>query len=592
MVGAAVRMPTRDREAVKRAARKPQEWQEDSWDYFDTVPEEKHLVWWVGNLLALVDLFPAIELVDGTVVAIDATDPDTITDATPAGTMYAAQINPATGVAYASPALVERAVNEWARLRPANSGQSDLQRALAMNFEVAGECSLVGRAAREAVAPDVNRRVDGKPAEPERWEIRSVSEVYEKDGKWHIRSEPGKDGEPIGDDDDVIRLYMQHPRWKLLADCNMRAVIEECRLLQVLNGQMYAEHASKAAAGGFTWPRGLSLVKAQPGPGPDEGPEPEEGDEKAEGPPMDDLVEALTWPGHDPTDVNSRVPFFVIGEKELLHPDFLRRLDFSRTTGVELDARIAARVERFAHGVAAPVEVVEGHRNTTFSNAEQIDENEFDDYLQPRVVTMCDVLSEGFLRPQILAPLPVVEGAPVLTVSPFTVAEVAEVFVWYDASPIIGSPNLSEAADSALDRFAVSRVGYRKMRRIPEEYAPDEAEQLAMFALRRGLASAEITADLLTSIDPSFVPPPPPAPLALPAGDAGDDGEAGAIVAAARQAITRQRVLAEVGAQLLGLDPATLPALMMGSPPGPPARAREGSPPPPGVTRPGDNSST
>lgn len=591
LAAAAVRLPTGNRDLVRKYSRKPQEWQTDSWEYFDAVPEVKFLGWWVGNLLALVRLFPAVELPDGTVVAIDAVDEK------------GARMSALVGI---SDELAERAVAEWKRL----GNHEEIQRELAMNLEIAAEGYLVGHARKPATLGDPARNVPPTPEVPEHWEIRSISEVHEKDGQWFVRSEPGKDGEALGPDDDCIRLYQRHPRWKALADCNLRAVIEECRLLQVLNGQMYAEHASKAAAGAFTWPKGLSITKVQPGPEPDEGAEPEQGDEALESAgPMEDIVVALTDPGHDPMDLNSRVPFLIEGEAELLKPDVLRKIDFSRQSGPELDARINARCERLARGVAAPVEVILGHRNTTFANAEQIDENEYDDFLQPRVQLLADVLAEGYLRPQISAPVdagpavaplpPTPNGQqagivdprlspillpPQLDPTPAFPAELVNlIIIGSDPTPIIGTPDLSESADEALDRFAVSREAYRKMKRIPEDYAPDEAEVLTMLALRRGTADANLTVQLLKALDPTLELP--PAPAAAPGAPAGDDEEepdpeaAQALAAAAAQArqwAVEQIALATVGAQMLGLNPATLPALGMGAPPGPPARAGRG----------------
>lgn len=583
---AAVQLPTGTGEKVRKAWRKPQDWAEDAWDYFDTNPEMKFLVWWVGNLASVIDMFPAVELPDGSVVRIDALDPDAPETETTdeAGNTVTERAEVFLADQVISPAARQRALLEWARLSGATSAQSELQRDLAMNLEIAAECSLVGWAARPGQPADVRLGTKEVPATAETWEIRSIRELYQENDTWKVRDAPGAEGRTVEDQDDIIRLYQRHPAWKGIADCNMRAVIEECRLLQVLNGQMFAEHASKAAAGGFTWPTGLTMEAVAPTE--DKGETPPAAPKSPQRKVLDDLVVALTDPGHDPLDVNSRVPFLIVGEPELLKPDVLRRIDFSRTTGVELDTRIEKRVERFAHGVNAPVEVVLGHRNTTFANAEQIDENEFDDFLQPRAVLWCDLLAEGFLRPQMAnvpevptdengIALPLPDGVAALQPAP---ADIAKVFVWYDASAIIGDPNLSEHADAALDRFAVSRVGYRKMKRIPEDYAPDPNEELTLFGLRRGIATAELTTPILKMINPAFQ-----GPVAQPAEVGGegtelDDDEGLALAASARAQVraylARQRVLAELGAEMLGLDAATLPALGMGADLGPPPRPR------------------
>lgn len=579
LTAAAVRLPTKDRSAIRKMARPAAEWQTDAWDYFDTNPEMKFAGWWAGNMLSKMTLFPAAMLPDGRVVAVDAIDPETIprdTEGNPTG----------PGRRYTEDlleqSLVDAAVAEWGRLHGEMGGQSELQRELAMNLDLAGECYLIGWAARDAVPANPMTGAAAREATAEVWEIRSVSEIVSVDGEWRVIDAPGSGlgtGRLIGDDDAIIRCYQRHPRWSSLPDCNTRAVLGECRLLQVLTGQMYAETMSRAAAGGFTVPTGLTITRADVAAVSEEaGPEAvsdgvPDGDAKT--PFIDDLTEALTLPIADPSDPNSVVPFLIEGEKELLHPDVLRRVDFSRNTGAELDERINGRILRMAHGLNMPVEVLLGHRETTFTNAEQIDENEFVDHLEPRVLLQCDVLTIGFLRPQLADP------DPVSGVARFRPEQIERIFTWYDATALVGEPDLSEDADLALDRFAVSREGYRKMKRIPDEYKPDAEEVLALLGLRRGMVTAEMTGAILQRLDAAFVPAPAGSMggnggSAAPAGDDDDMvDDAEGLMAAARATVVRQRMLAEIGSHLLGIDPVGLPALGMPTA----ARDPDGHPP-------------
>lgn len=553
---AAIRLP-KDRVGVRKSFRNPAEWQTDAWDYFDTSPPIKFGTWWAGNLLAKIELFPAVELPDGSVVAVDAIDPDTIPrnengDPTGPGKRYSDGLIDET--------LAAAARAEWSRLHAEMGGQSELQRELGMNFDVAGECYLVGWAARE---PDPGDPQLGRPPRdgvPETWEVRSISEVYEKDGVWHVRDTPGADGRAITEDDTIIRCYQRHPRWSALADCHMRAVLSDCRLLQVLTGQMYAEAMSRAAAGLLLMPKGMSMQRpAAPDPASGEGVGPDDGDEAKETPFIDDFTDALTMPIADPADPNSVVPSIVEAEPENLKPEVFRHMHFGRDSGDKLDERIVGRRDAIAQGLNMPVEVLLGHQQTTFANADQINEDEFVDFIEPRILLQCDVLTIGFLRPQLL------DADPTSATPRFPADQVARVFVWYDASSLMDPPDLSAAADEALDRFAVSREGYRKMKRIPEEYAPDTEEIMKLLGLRRGILTAELTSALIKYTDPAFQP----AVAEVDPGDGDEvvpddeDGDAGVTAAGLIGYARRQAVLAALGAELLGLDPIALPALGM-----------------------------
>src|SRR4051794_18796985 len=61
LVAAATRIELRDKKLPQRAAGRRQEWQEEGWAYFDLVPEIKQSTWILGNLIAKLRLFVAVE---------------------------------------------------------------------------------------------------------------------------------------------------------------------------------------------------------------------------------------------------------------------------------------------------------------------------------------------------------------------------------------------------------------------------------------------------------------------------------------------------------------------------------------------------
>lgn len=493
LTAAATRLPHADADALRKSYRPPKDWQNEAWEFFDTVPELKFTATWAGNQLAKVKLYVAT-LVPG------SDDPVAVE-------------NEGSGI----PDSVAATLNGLlADLRGDIGGQADVQRVLTENLDVAGECYLIGRAPT-TVTPRWQ------------WEVRSISEVFlGPDGKLKVRRSPDdREGVELAADDVPIRCFVRHPRWAGEADTNVKALFTELRSLQVLSAQVMAESMSRANAGLLKVPNGLTSGKA----GEDAAPE-SDGDSEQNDPFMVDLTAALTRPIADPGDPSSVVPMLVRGEREDLMA--LEHVDLSRDTSEQLDKRIESRVLRVARGLNAPVEVVLGHQATTFANAAQVDADVFTDHLEPRVLLQCDLLTAGYLRPQAPA-----ECAPYLD----------RVFVWYDASDLQDPPDQSKAADEAFDRGQLGFGAYLEAKGFTAEQAPTPEERLLSLLFRQGSSSLspELTGAILRKI-PGFTPP---EPAAAPAVDPGQQQAAAHLLAAAaRQAGMTQAMLSLMGLNL------------------------------------------
>lgn len=466
------------------------EWQTEAWEFFDTVPELKFAANWAGNLVAKVKLYPAVLNDQGEALAVTHAE---------------------SGIPEATAKLIDGLLGG---LMGEFGGQADVQRELTVNLDVAGECTLVGWAASDSG--------------PETWEIRSVSEVSSKDGRLVVKGSPDdKNGRPIGEMDTAVRCWSRHPRWSDLADTNVKALFTELRSLQVLSQQIMAESMSRANAGLLLLPNELSFGTEGNTDAPPDG-----ADDEQDDPFVADLTEHVTRPVQDAGDPSSIAPLVVRGPAEYL--GHIRHMLIARDTGDQLDKRIDARVQRVARGLNVPVEVVMGHAGTTFSNAQQISEDEFTDHLEPRVLLQCDLLTVGYLRPKMVGAL---------------AQYASRVFVWYDASALMDAPNLSEAADAAYDRGTISGATYRTAKGFTEEDKPEPAEALASLVTRKGILTAELSGVLLKYVDPSFVPP----AVGPGAGPAPDPVQASALLAAAaQQAGMTRAMLSMLGIELPG----------------------------------------
>lgn len=444
-----------------------QGWQEEAWGYFDAVPEVKHGVWFMGNGLAKLRLFVATMPEEGD-------EPVPVTADT-------------SGI---DPGLAQLAEAELARLTASLGGQAEIIREGSMNLDVAGEFFLVGFGAREPGEDDAGNLL---PGTPESWEVRSVSEVATDANGTLVKESPSDRGRKLDPDlDTIIRVWQRHPRWSALADSHMVGVLGECEALVTLHHQLMAESRSRHNAGLLTVPNELTFG----GPHPDDDGTDEDGDTD---PLTEELHETFSEPVDNSGSPSAVSPTIIRGPAEFLKTEYLRWIDIGRKPTADLEARIAARVERLARGMNMPVETTLGHQQTTFANAEQVDRDLFDDYMEPRAVTLIDGLTIGFLRPNLLDTLSGDDATP--TASP-AVEQINRIFVWYDASQLVKPPDLSQAADAAYDRGTISAPAYRAAKRFSEDDAPDEglnvsaAERIAKLAQQLYLAVGTLlTAD-------------------------------------------------------------------------------------------------
>jgi hypothetical protein len=473
LVAAARRIPLDDSTATKKQAGKRQDWQEDSWAYFDLVPEIKYSTWFLGNAMSKLRLFVATE---------DPEEPD--------GEPIPVDDERST----ISQAVASQAIAELRRLSGGGGGGSSLGEILReanMNLEIAAEGWLIGR----------GQRIDeetGRETAPESWEIHSTSEVEAKkvklpDGReasMVVKENPeDRSGTPLDPDlDTAIRFWQRHPRWGNLPDCAMRGVLDECETLLVLSRQARAEARSRLPAGILVTPAEFDYSTTDQTATDD--------NEEALGDPfLNALVIALTDPIQDESSPAGLAP--LLARVPSAPGDNLRdrffHIDLARKTDEALDARIKTRIDRIARGINLPVEVVMGHQQTTFANAEQVDQDTYEDHLEPRAILLCDIFTGEFLRQQLREAFSTADG-----IVPDEVEdEIRSVFVWMDPSRLVASPNVEENAELAYDRFELSGSAYRRYKGYDETDAPTPIEMLIRAGLRRGIFTADLTKALI-----------------------------------------------------------------------------------------------
>lgn len=499
VVASAERIKLSDRKAVKAQVKGRQDWQDDSWDMFDLIPEIKQLTWFLGNGLALLRLFVAVE---------DPTNPDA--EPIPID-------DPKSNV---PPEIVARCNAELARLGTGAGGHSEILRLLNMNLEIAGEGYLIGQSERLEIKDTRTGKVTQEAA-PERWRVKSVREVEVKDktlpdgrkASMTVKDDPDdKNGVPLDPDlDTAIRFWQQHPAFEKRPDCAMRACLDDCETLLVLKQQLRAEAKSHIPAGLLFCANDLQWATFTPptGAATDE-------EESTMHPLMRQMVEMVTASIEDPSHASSLAPglgLLPVGQGEDIRQKVMH-LSLARTTSDTLDARIDKRVETLARGLNAPPEKMMGHAQTTFANAEQIDEDLWEDHYRPRALLVVDVLTEGFLRPQLgegaLEGEPVTEeepGQPAPPVEPLTPVPtewIDKLFVWFDPKDAIKQADPEKNADEAHKNYTISDAAYRRLKGYSNDDKPDPEEVLIRKALDNGSLNPAVTVALLKLLGIDF----------------------------------------------------------------------------------------
>jgi hypothetical protein len=195
-----------------------------------------------------------------------------------------------------------------------------------------------------------------------------------------------------------------------------------------------------------------------------------------------DLQEAMILPVQNEGSASAVVPLTVRGPAEYL--DKVRHLTLDRALDPVLEPRIEARIIRIARGLNMPVEVTTGMMNTTFANAEQIRESEFEDHIRPRAVLICDAITSGYFQWAL-------EVAGVA-------ADIARsIFVWYDPSDVIIEDDTTAQVESAHDKLLISDQAYRRRLGFTEEDRPDDAEVLRRMMLNSPRMDPFMLAQLL-----------------------------------------------------------------------------------------------
>jgi hypothetical protein len=441
-------------------------WQAEAWEYYDAIGEIKYAFNLVASVVSRIRIYAA---------AVD--DPS----------QAPVSVNESRVVEGNLSAASERALE---RLNSAYGGQAGLLKDAALNLSVSGECYLVQMPARPGSGL------------PESWDIRSVDEVVtDPKGGFSVigrREQAAGQGSGVGvsrlgNKAFVGRIWRSHPRYSDEADSSLRALLDLCAELLLLNRTFRATARSRLNAGALYLPDGLS-VAAQADP--DYPYDSEDGigagftAEEAEDEFEEQLIDAMTTPIRDEESASAVVPLIIRGPAEL--GDKIKQFKFERSFDPALAERSDRVLERILQGLDVPKDVVTGLANVKYSNALQIDEALYKAHIEPMMLLICDALTVVYLRPYLIA-----NGYPE--------AEVNKIVVWYDPSAVSTRNDRAADADAGYDRMAVSGDTWRRAHGFSDQDAPTPNELALRMMTEKGAMTPELTEAMLNTVAPEMM---------------------------------------------------------------------------------------
>lgn len=425
LVAAGMRIDSKSGPTVRALASSRQEWQSDAWGYRDKVPELRFGLQFRSRAVARVMFFPA-EVQQDTDEPLSLDADKGITIPKQYRTMAIEQLN---------------------RL-PLSSGYRFLGM-LDENFGVTGEAWLHGY----------------EEGGEEKWDVRSVDEVRPgSDGRMSIRPYGTATYRNVDlDREELLRMWVPHPRYQLLADSPMISLLDTCEEVVLAGQEMRSASRSRVAANGILLvPDSLTMLtslKSDPTLVNDEAF-------------MAELVAALLAPINNEGDPGQVAPAIIQGPPDALKE--FRHVTLERATDPELINRRENGLMRLGRGMDIPPEILSGLGASNHWSAWQIDASTYRYHIDPSVRILAESLTEGFLRPAMLA-----SGAPLEIVK--------KIQVWYDAGNITENPNRGQDAKDAFERGAIGFAPLRQALGFDESDAPSDDEVLRMISMKIGI---------------------------------------------------------------------------------------------------------
>lgn len=329
--------------AESRVFQESREWQRILWRMYDTVPEYRFAVTWVGNILSKAKLL----VHEG-----------------------------------GEPSRNSHAADALASLFGGPDGQPEMLRMLGINFTVAGEGWIVG---------------EQKSRDEDEWDVVASTEIEVK-GSGATRTIQ-IDGEEASKNALCLRMWKPHPQKTTAPDAPSRAVIPILNEIVKLTEHVDAQTSSRLASAGILFvPEemeipGIPVSTGEPGTDGDSSQQDLDSADSL----TQRLIDIASIAIKDRSSAAAMVPLVITAPGEFLehvqHMTFWSGLD-EHAKGLREEA-----IRRLANGMDMPPEVLLGTADVNHWSAWQIEEASIKSHTEPLLTVILSSLTVGYLRP-------------------------------------------------------------------------------------------------------------------------------------------------------------------------------------------------
>lgn len=447
LIASAVRMTLSDK-AWRGYRFTDEAWQKQAWEFFDTNEQLHNAVDYVGNACSLVRIYVAH--VDENGVRQEEVVDDK-------------EIAALAHTLFGGPAA-----------------KAEIVRNLAASLTVAGECYLVGMAA--------------KPGYGDRWMVLAPSEVR-RQGQNVVVNVGHAVRETLNPARDIIvRIHTPHPRRPLLSDSPVRALLDvlyRMREIQLFKRSQFNSRIANAVI--LPVPASMSTPR---------------GDD--ESPATDDLLEQLNEVINSNLEGKGTAAQFapILWPMELNELEAMKGIQPIRLDSVLSDALTVmekTEMEKLAIGINVPVEIQMGGREMNHWGVWFAGEEFIVKSVMPIMGRIVDAITTAYLQPALK-----------------TLGKDPDRYTyWYDVAPLASSANQAVDTLNLYEKGVVSAETVRRAFNYKESDAPEEEETNVRFMrelLLRDptLFAAEPVREYIgievETVVPELTTPPPPPP--------------------------------------------------------------------------------
>jgi len=405
-------------------------WQEDAWEMYDLVGEQRFLASTLAGRLSQARLFVGtVNEEDPTGLPVPVVDNPDVTDI----------------LSVVGNSTVARSQILWR---------------MGVNLFVAGDGWLVG--IPRPLLPDAPEVTSIQPPDLNiadlDWRMLSVSEVIGAPGGLvTLKLGEGDDERVTCAPEDLwlIRVWRPHPRRWWEADSPTRSSLPVLRELVGLTMHISAQVDSRLAGAGLLIVPQSAARAVRLASGATE--------DSSDDPFTEALLEAMLKPIQDRSSASALVPLVITVPDEAAA--LFQFLTFAKPLDGEARALRDEAIRRLALGQDAPPELLLGTAGMNHWGAWLVQEDVVTTHLEPPLALICDALTTQYLWPVLID-----QGMS---------EEVAHTYViWYDVSDLIVRPNRSTDAIAVYDRGGISTDALRGATGFDDSDAPAATEEL------------------------------------------------------------------------------------------------------------------